>query len=221
MNTTVKRRRKLLAWLPAALVIVGSIVTAAGISLIPGATAAPVTGTTNVSVNGSVGSSIAINNGCAGSVTFGATFSSGGAGQTSPTCAISFSTNNALGAQVFQVDNDGAVPFFCIAASCATDDYNFDNKAAGEGALAADGFGMALAAAVAGDGTPSSTWTADATPTTAEAIWHPITDTDDEFCRNDNLTTGTTCTAAFGGVPGSPQSSGSYSGTVKFTASTL
>lgn len=227
MNTTVqRRRRRLVAWLPAAFVIVGSIVTAAGISLIPGATAAPVTATTTVSVNGTVGSSIAVSNGCVGSVTFGASFTSGGAAQVSPTCDVDFDTNNTVGAQLFQRDNDAAAPFFCAdqnANGCADEGgtaFAFENKGAGEGALAADQFGIAVTA-VAGDETPSTTWTADATPTAAEAIWHPIGAANDEGCRNDGPTTGTTCTFAYGGFPGAPQNSGNYTGTVLFTASTL
>lgn len=214
------QRGKFLSWLPASLILAATVATVAGISLIPTVGAAP---TATVTVNGTVTGTIDFTANC-GSATFGSNFTSGGAGQVTPDCTMTFVTNQVTGGAVSVQDNDGAAPFFCTAGCAAASTTAFENGPAGPapvdtGAANDDRFGFALKT-ISGGGTPISDATLDGTPTLAEVDWYPVLPGATPVCHAVTNTAGTSCTVVFGGEPGSPQNSGAYTGTALFTAVT-
>lgn len=227
---THRSSRRSLAWslVPAFALLAGTIAVMAGFSGQPPSNAATTTSQT-VLINGSVTASLSFSPVCnSGAITFAANFTSGGSGQTtnSTPCAVTFDTNNGLGAKVEVLDNDGVAPFFCTGTCTGAD--GFANvttspspppKALSAGA---DNFGAALLS-TSGSGAVQA-WSANAAPTTGSSVWYPIdaaSSAYSEACRNNAATAGTTCNFTFGGVPKSPQNAGSYTGTVKFLATAL
>lgn len=217
------------AFLPAFLLLAATIVTMAGVSLIPSATAAPATDTETVVVGGTVDGSIAFNAvacGGTGAVNFATGFAAGAgnASLTTPDCALQFNTNNAAGAELLIVDNDGTAPFFCndLGATCGGND-EFGNQAVDDTALEDDAFAVALVS-VAGAGAVRTfdLNDSDTDPQPADPSWYGIDAlVGKQVCRNEDPTAGTTCTLRFAGNPEAAQTSGSYQGTALLTASTL
>lgn len=228
-----KKNRMIWAWLPALLVIVGSIVTAAGISMIPSATAASATG--NVVVSGTVNGAINITANCGGATNFGGAgseFTPGGTERITSDCGVGFDTNNANGAEL-TVEDQNAAPFFCTGG--CTGNNTFDNQdAAGADVLAAGEFGIALESVSAGGcngagctsaGTSALTIDSNTSVIAGDASFHTIPGSGSprKVCGANGPTGGTavTCTVVFGGKPKASQNSGAYSGTAVFTANTL
>lgn len=215
------------AFLPALLLLAATIVTMAGVSLIPSATAAPSTDTETVVVGGTVDGAISFNAvpcGGSGATTFATNFTAGGSSLVTPDCAAQFNTNNAAGAELLIVDNDGVAPFFCndTGTTCGGDN-EFGNQAADDAPLEADAFAVALVS-IAGAGAVRTfdTNDVDTDPQPADDSWYGIDATvDKQVCRNDDPTAGTTCTIRFAGNPKAAQTSGAYQGTALLTASTL
>jgi hypothetical protein len=243
MRTNDKRRRgKALFWLPTAVVLVASIAVAAGISLMPSATAASQSGT--VTIGGTVDASIAFSAVCAdvtnpfaGSVTFGANFAPGSAAQVTPTCPLTFQSNDDSELSIEDSAAADANPFFCTG-TCGTDQENFDNVAAGPSALpASDGFGGILNVAAAGTNAcdagcatgAGAGWTAAAggSGDTGDGQFYPVPElgSADKICGSSGSTGAgsVTCTIRFGGVPGlaGNQLTGSYAGTANVTVATI
>lgn len=212
------RRSKLVAWLPALLAIAATVVTAAGISLIPVATA------DTTEVRGTVTGSINFTS-CAAQTNFASNFTTtGSGGQVSPACAMSFNTNNAAGGKITIADSDGSAPFFCTGACTAATDLAFENVGAG-GKIDAtagmdDKFGFTVTD-VSGNGSPASDLnTPTASPSTGSAIWYPV-GTEQTICHSTASTTGTNCAIKFGAEPSGSQQAGLYTGTALLTAATL
>ena len=223
MSTKSHKRGKFLAWVPAAMVLAVTVATVAGISLIPTAGALPsasvnVTGTVTGTIDftADCGPTLVGGGGPAGS--FPANFTSGGAGQISSDCTMSYTTNNITGGVIAVKDFD-AGPFFCTTGCAVASSTAFENAAAGPVALGADSFGFTLKSKTA-DATTNIN-AADAAPALTTAEWYPVLPADTSICHTlVNNTADTSCTIVFGGKPGTPQNSGAYSGTAVFTATT-
>lgn len=221
-STLVQRKnRSIWAWIPAMVVVAASVITAAGISLMPSATAASQT----VNVDATVGASLNFSPACsAGTIAFGANFTTGGPEQVSPDCAVTFDTNNALGAKLELYDNDGVAPFFCHQANGCGGANEFANTASTFGTLATGEFGAALESK-AGAGAVA-TWSEDASGNVVlgDASFYPIaavSGAGTEVCRNNASTAGTTCTMSFAGEPKAVQNAGNYRGVAHFELTAL
>jgi hypothetical protein len=228
-----KKNKMFLAWLPALLVIVASIVTAAGISLIPAATAA--TDSENVVVSGTVNGAVSITQACGNATNFGGAgneFTPGGTERITSDCAVGFDSNNANGVSL-TVQDSNAAPFFCTGTCGGNDEFANQNHALGD-VLAVGEFGIALESVSAG-GCVAAACTSNAgtdmladTNTTVVAgddSFHaiPASGAPRKVCGTNASTGGTpvNCTVVFGGEPKAAQNSGSYTGTAVFTATTL
>jgi len=235
-----KRMTKLLAFLPAALVIGVTAIVASGMSVVSGATAASTVGVTgNVSSSFSTSPGVTGGGGLTGcsDETLG-TFSNGFA--PSNGCTITFSSNNVNGADVvFSNDTTGvgqSEAFFCSdgvdgvggTRSCATDLGRLDD-AVGIGQTILNGsdrFGLALMS-LSGDGTPTQgtgVSAVDADPLSTDAVWSgiPVTASPIQLCRSTGPnTTSTDCQFKFGGSGELSQGAGDYTGTLRLTAGLL
>jgi hypothetical protein len=232
MRANVKNKKAFLAWLPALLVIVGSIVTAAGISLLPAATAATDNDTLNVT--GSVGSSINVSD-CGAAVSFDSSFTAGGAAQaTTADCTVSMDTNAFNGAKL-DVLNNNAAPFFCNNShgTCGGNnefsDVGYDANAGGSTAttLGAGEFGAALESTTANNLSGGWTADADADVQASDDSFYPVqpaASAQTIGCSNNTSTAGVDCVFEFGAQPKAAQNSDSgagYQGTVNFLATSL
>ncbi|MCW2961343.1 MAG: hypothetical protein JWM90_1730 [Thermoleophilia bacterium] len=237
MQKTTKRT-KLIAFVPALVVIGITAFAASGASIITGATAASSIGvggsvttsiTTNPTVDGSVGGT-----GCA-SETIGTTFAN--ASGVSDGCQITFSSNGGNGAEVRFENAETAAgqieAFFCADAdgagpgtrTCTAPAGRLEDRPAAPGALAADQFGIALRAVAGDGGTPTAgagVAAADASPLAGDLIWVgvPANGASAQLCHSTAPnTTGTTCDFVFGGYGAgtASQGSGDYTGTLNVT----
>ena len=214
------------AWLPALLVITGSIVTAAGISLIPSATAA---NPEPVIVTGTVGATLNITPTCGGGTVALGAFA-GLEVVSNAECTMTFDTNNGNGAKLEVLDDDAVAPFFCNNGGATCGLLNeFDNVGyvAAGAALGVGDFGVALESV--GGATPTATWTVDSDTAAAsgDASFYPIepaSGANTEACRSNANTVGTDCEFEFGGEPKAAQTADigtGYQGTARFIATTL
>lgn len=237
-TTGTARAGKLMAFLPAAIIITVTAIAASGASIIPGATAASTVGVTaTVSTSGSADPDLTGGD-CSDNGT-DETFPSGtwntvGTGDVTDGCVIQFYTNNAAGAEVqFANADGGAAAFFCgdadatagiqIGTRDCTTDANRVEDVVGGSAITQDTFGLALKSIGGGGGNAagSGVSAADGTPTVAETIWHPIATAAAQLCTtNSPNTSGTqaTCGFAFGAMgDGGSQAAGDYYGSVDLT----
>lgn len=231
------RTMKFLAFAPAALAIGVTAMTAAGGSLVSGATAA-----STVTVGGNVASSLSADptidggtgtTGCASETlgTFAATFAS------SDGCEISFSSNSVSGSEVvFENDTVGDARFFCAdppgaaVRDCTPDSGSLDDAPAGPAAIAngSDSFGIALMGlnSVTPADVPlrgSAMAAPNAAPGGTDPVWVGIPlegAAGVQLCRmaGANTTSPSRCQFKFGGSGDAAQGAGTYTGTLRLTA---
>lgn len=229
-----KRATRLLAFGPALVMISVTAWVASGASVVGTAT-----GASTVGVTGTVSTSFSTDPGVTGGGgATGCTGESVGSGfatvaGVSDGCTISFSSNNATGANVvFDNNNAGAVDFFCadpdgagaLPRSCATDGNTVNDLVGPGNALTAEGFGIALKSVGGDAGTARGAGISalNAGASAAAASWSGIPDQGSavELCDfpGANATT-STCNFAFGALgKGGTQGAGDYSGTLRLTA---
>ncbi len=235
MKPTRKRTTRLLAFGPALVMMCVTAYVASGASVVGGATAA-----STVGVSGTVSSSFSTDPGVTGGAgatgcgdeSVGTSFATAFAASNG--CQISFSSNNGTGSQVaFENDNAGAVDFFCadpdgagaLPRSCAADGNTVNDLTGTGNTLAAEGFGLALMAVGGDAGTLAGAGVsaADPTPLVGDSVWAGIPDQGSAavLCRYPGAhTASSTCQFAFGARgKGASQGAGSYSGTLRLTAS--
>lgn len=237
MKPSRKRVARLLAFGPAVIMVCVTAFVASGASIVGGATAA-----STVGVSGSVSSTFSTDPGLTGCADETLT-SFASAFAASNGCQISFTSNNATGAEVVFDNNNTGVgqseAFFCSDAdgagttytrSCSTDASRLENLVGKGNAIAADTFGLALTA-VGGGGSSLTTSAgsgvsaADATPLATDLIWAgvPAQGAAVQLCSlaEPNSTT-STCDFVFGGQgEGATQGAGDYTGTLRLTAQLL
>ena len=216
------RRHKILAFIPALVVIGVVAVTASGLSIIPGAGAA-----STIGVAGTVSAGMSVNpdtaTACAGTsnVSVG-DFSDGAFHASASDCTMSFATNSPNGANV-TIDDADAAPFFCTGTCVAASNDTVENvpAAAGGSALGDDQFGVALIS-VAGTPAPVAgpNFELNAAPTGASTTWAPVAPAIANFCQTSALTTVTqSCTIRFAvDGQGATQTAGTYGGTANILA---
>lgn len=238
MKPTRKRATRLMAFGPALVMICVTAYVASGASVVGSASAVSTAGVTgSVATAGSSDPDVSSAT-CAGETsTTGEALAVGWESALTMTdgCDLTFWTNNGNGATVNYADDYGGTTFFCIDGApggladasrvCGTDNQNVGNVVAG-GAIAngADAFGIALTAVSGGGGATNgtgATGTPVATPTTADAVWWPITAATQQLCRTTTSNTSTTlanCTFKLGGSgEGATQGAGSYYGRAVLT----
>lgn len=219
------RRQKVVAFTPALVVLGITALTASGMSVVPGATAAnTVTASGTVTKTMSVPLDTADGNCAAQSV---GDFTDGAFRTSVGTCMVTFATNSTAGAAVTIRDNDSTAPFFCTAACTDASNNSLGGPSAlGPEALGNDQFGVAVQA-VGGSPTPTAgsefAVDPDGVPTAAELIWGPVGTTDLTICATSSETTANnTCTLRFAvDGQGSTQTAGTYNGTVYLNATPL
>jgi hypothetical protein len=208
MVTALKANPKLLAWMPALLVLAACGFVAAGISIINPAHAA----TATVTVNGTVNSALVFNGGTSCSTATVAAFTTGSEFQNSGACMMEYYSNTTNGANL-AIKNNNAGKFFCKGAHVCGGNDEFNDPAA-PGALATGDFGVALTGVA---GVATSTMTTN--PGTAgTGTWYPISSSNQQVCTQGVGTNGTAqCTMRFGGISKATQAQGSYTGTALMT----
>lgn len=242
MKQTPKRKR-LLAFLPAALIVGVVAGTAAGISIIPSATAA------NVEVTGSVDASINVG---AGTPTAGQTGAGGSCNSVAPTggaaasfaitsgwettatvtgaCSITFGASNGqiqLTYRNANTDNSGY--FYCNqpgggARSCAAG-VDRVSQVAPNTSIGTDEFGIAVRSTMS-NAVPGTGFVGDDAPLATDPIWRPIPDNSapaEQLCLTSAAGDGS-CDFHFGvqGKGAAPlQNNGNYSGRLELTAAQL
>jgi hypothetical protein len=222
-SSLAPRDRRAWAWLPAILVIVATMVTAAGVSMTPSAKAIGA----DLDVVGTVAQSLNFT-GCGASITFTNNFTTGGPEQVAPTCAVSFDTNNEAGAKVDLTDDDGVAPFFCNYNGTTCGDKNqFDNATGSFAALTAGQFGAALqsVSGSATGGVAGGNWNVDANNSVAagDASFYPIlpaAGAATQVCETADSTAAAGCVIAFGGEPKPVQNAGTYKGVARIEVTT-
>jgi hypothetical protein len=234
------RKRRLLAFLPAALVIGVVAATAAGMSLITSADASTVvvTGTVDATLDIPASSTDPTNTGlggtcstAAGNATFAIAAGWETAAKVTGDCAINFGSSNGAVQLTFENGYAGTY-FYCNhpgggARSCAAGMDRVGNVAAGA-ALGADSFGIALNSVSANAAQPASGVTKDANDDALAAdtnTWYPIPDSGSpaEFCHS--LAAGTAQCVIRMGVQGKgaapAQNPGHYDGLLQLTAAQI
>jgi len=232
-----KNKRMIWAWLPALLVLVGSIVTAAGISLMPSASAA----SGSVDITGTVTGDISFSNVCNDTTNpfNGTALNIGsfapndpaavvGNGAGAAGCEVTFASNDD--AELLVADSTPATAFFCKAATTCLGADNFANEN-GNGTMEADEFAIGLestsgtnacnSGCATGSGAGYAPLVAAGSPGLADDTgWKPVTG---KICGATASTSGVTCDLAFAARPGGTgnQNQGSYAGTANFTANTI
>lgn len=227
------RRSRAVAWIPAAMVVTASAMTVAGVSLVPGATAA-----SSVAVTGVVAPSISTNPALSATCTTPAdqlltSFAS--AFDATNGCTVTFDTNDPDGAEVVFDNQANDAAFLCndkdgggIGVRACADGSITDAGAtpeaidANQAGLALTALGGTAPAAGTGVGTiaafnANTAGVADA----ADLIWVGI-DAGRQLCSTPDPTAGTTCTFMVGARgAGANQAAGTYRGTVDLTAQAL
>jgi hypothetical protein len=236
MKSTRKRMTRLLAFGPALVLVCATAYVASGASVVSSATAVSTAGVTGTVATAGSSDPDVTDASCAGETSVGgealaATWTS--TLQYTNGCLLSFWTNNATGAHVDYVDTFGAAApaAFCLDPTpgvatpgdrdCSTDAKRADDSGAGAAiANGGDAFGIALTA-LGGGATNGTGATAApvANPTTASAVWYPISATA-ELCKTTvSNTSGTpaTCQFKIGGSGEATQGAGTYYGNATLT----
>lgn len=234
------KRTKLFAFTPALVVIGITAMTASGVSVVSGATAASTVGlSASVAAAGSSDPDVSAG-GCDGDGAASAEvrellptgFES--SLQMTDGCTLTFWTNNAKGATVLYANALAGAAFLCVDPSYGTvpTDRKCDPNtslanvpAAGAIANGTDKFGIALTATPTGGGGvvngTGATATPVLTPTATDAVWYPVTATAQELCKTGTSNTSTTlanCMFKLGGSGEGPtQGAGTYYGRAQLT----
>lgn len=236
MKQKKSSRKRLLAFLPAAVLIGVVAGVAAGISVIPSATAADVTVTGSVAATLDIPATTDPGNtggidgatGTAGCTAAGAdatlAIASGweSAARLTGGCLINFGSSTGQ-AELTYANGNVAGPFWCNhpgggARACGTVNEVADLPVGSNSALAVNTFGIAVSGsptnAIAGAG-----FVEDATPTAGESIWRgiPANSSPTQLCATSASTTGS-CqfnlgVRGKGAVP--TQNNGSYDGILR------
>ena len=236
MKSTRKRMTRLLAFGPALVLVCTTAYVASGASVVSSATAVSTAGVTgSVATAGSADPDVS-DASCAGETSAGGEALAADWTSTlryTDGCQLSFWTNNATGATVNYADTFGAAAaaFFCLDPTpgtatpgdrdCSTDPKRADDAGAGTAiANGSDAFGIALTAVANGatNGT-GATGAPVANPTTASAVWYPISATA-ELCKtttSNTSATAATCQFKIGGSGEATQGAGTYYGNATLT----
>lgn len=218
------KHNRVLAWIPAASVLGLSLLTVAGISLIPAAGATHSGGVNDhadVTITAEVSPQIDITPNCAAaaSTTIPALTSGGGALTTTGDCSMDYSTNNATGAHLNVLDNRvDTLPAFCKVGDCATTASQFNDQGIAGAALADGSFGATLMSVA---GSAANVWTVNnSTPSIAGAsAWYALAEAagvGTRACNAPASTSSAICNFRFGADSKAVQNSGSYNALVRF-----
>lgn len=210
-----------LAWLPLALVCTLVVASALGLRIVPGAGA--VTGSTTVTITGSVDREVHMSGaGCnaATDLDIGTLTPGDPAVETSGSCDITFGTNNSGAGADLNVSEDPGAPasptdaMKCVTAACgfpgspsSLPDYQGNGIPAGSSA-----FGMRLASA----SSATAVWTVNAS--SAPSGWfYDVQDAADTACQTSSMSDGT-CSFRFAAGASGTQLPGSYQALVLIEA---